>query len=82
MNVKRAGFDPNLLRQHVGFGLSWSAAFNFRPHEDLIAIPTFDGHAAVLSSVNGYGAARGQRLFLDLAMAIQPIIVAGWAAFH
>src|SRR5437667_3287020 len=74
-NIESAGFDPHLLRQQVRFGLSRRARFNFRSDQYFIALPAFNRDAAVLFSVDSDGAARGQGLFLDLAMAVQSIIV-------
>src|SRR5581483_11773882 len=76
MNVERGGFDSNLLRQRIGLSLGRRATFDPSAHKNIVAIPTFDGDAAILPPIDGYRAAGLQRLLFDFAMAEESIAVA------
>src|SRR6266581_3076219 len=81
MNAQAARFDSDFLCQLFSFRFRRRRRLNLCAYENLVAIPPLYSHTTVSPRIDGDRAARGQRLFPDLAMVFILAIVPEHVAF-
>ena len=80
-NFQAAGLDPNFLCQLFRFGFRRCRGLHLRPHQNIVAVPSFHRNAAIPSSVDIYRTPRRHGLFPDLAIALQLPFIPNHLAF-
>src|SRR6266536_345372 len=81
MNTQAGRFNSDFICQLFRFSLRRRRSLNLCAYENLVAIPSLYSHATVSPRIDRDRAARGQRLFSDLAMVFILAIVPEHVAF-